>query len=172
MTELVTPPLDDIILPGITRDSVMAIAREHASNVNPISGLPDKLVVSERPITMGEVRQAAKDGTLLEVFGCGAYTCPSTLPAFYFFAAAVVLIRSDVSLFLSLRSGNISINAETGTAAIVCPVKRIGYRGDDITIPVGEDGLGPLTKAILNEISGRQVGIIPSDWSVVVVPQS
>jgi len=127
VTEFVTPPLDDIVLPGVTRDSVIAIAREHGSNVNPIAGLPDKLVLSERPITMGEVKQAARDGTLLEVFGCG-------------------------------------------TAAIVCPVKRIGYRGEDISVPTGEDGIGPFTKVILKEISGRQVGTIPSDWSVIVPP--
>jgi branched-chain amino acid aminotransferase len=83
VTEFVTPPLDDIVLPGITRDSVIAVAREHGSGVNPIAGLPDKLVVSERPITMGEVRQAARDGTLLEVFGCGTCPAPVVAPCYH-----------------------------------------------------------------------------------------
>lgn len=70
-TELATPPLDDIILPGVTRDSVLALARDHASGKLHIPGLPDNFKVSERPIKMSEVEAAAKSGSLLEVFGSG-----------------------------------------------------------------------------------------------------
>lgn len=70
-TELVTPPLDDMILPGVTRDSILALARDHISGKGRIDGLPDDLVVSERPMTMGEVKAAAESGNLLEVFGAG-----------------------------------------------------------------------------------------------------
>jgi branched-chain amino acid aminotransferase len=69
--ELVTPPLDDLILPGVTRDSVLVLAREHASKKNPIPGLPSNLVISERPISMKEVKAKAKSGNLLEIFGTG-----------------------------------------------------------------------------------------------------
>ncbi|GAA5906656.1 hypothetical protein JCM6882_008086 [Rhodosporidiobolus microsporus] len=71
--ELATPPLLDMILPGVTRDSVLGLARAHADPSNPfrLEGLPDKLVVSERQITMAEVRQAAIEGKLMEVFGSG-----------------------------------------------------------------------------------------------------
>lgn len=69
--ELVTPPLEDVILPGITRDSVIAIAKDHISGKRKIAGLPDDLIFSERHINMGEVSQAAKEGRLLEVFGSG-----------------------------------------------------------------------------------------------------
>jgi branched-chain amino acid aminotransferase len=69
--ELVTPPLDDVILPGVTRDSVLALARDHASGKKRISGLPSDLVVSECPITMKEVKEKAESGNLLEVFGTG-----------------------------------------------------------------------------------------------------
>ncbi|KAF8609406.1 branched-chain amino acid aminotransferase II [Ceratobasidium sp. AG-I] len=124
-TELVTPPLDDMILPGVTRDSILALARDHISGKGHIDGLPDDLVVSERPMTMGEVKAAAESGSLLEVFGAG-------------------------------------------TAAIVCPVKAIGYLDKDIDIPVGESGMGPICKAILDQIVARQMGTIESDWSVVV----
>lgn len=41
--------------------------------------------------------------------------------------------------------------------------------GEKINVPTGEDGLPPVTKAILSEISGRQLGTIPSGWSVDVV---
>jgi branched-chain amino acid aminotransferase len=70
-TELVTPPLEDLILPGITRDSVITIAQEHISGKKRIAGLPDNLTYSERHITMGEVLEASKEGRLLEIFGSG-----------------------------------------------------------------------------------------------------
>lgn len=60
-----------MILPGVTRDSVLTLAREHASGQSKIEGLPDKLIVSERTIPMKEVRDAAKAGTLVEFFGTG-----------------------------------------------------------------------------------------------------
>ena len=69
--ELVTPPLEDVILPGVTRDSVLALAREHSAGTLHIPGLPSKLTVSERHITMGEVKKAAESHQLLEVFGTG-----------------------------------------------------------------------------------------------------
>ncbi|KAG9001087.1 hypothetical protein FRB93_012467 [Tulasnella sp. JGI-2019a] len=70
-TELVTPPLEDVILPGVTRDSVLSLAQDHASGKLKLPGLPDKLTVSERHIKMKEVKDAAEEGRLLEVFGCG-----------------------------------------------------------------------------------------------------
>lgn len=44
--ELVTPPLNGLILPGITRNSILALSREW-----------NQFRVSERTITMGEVRR-------------------------------------------------------------------------------------------------------------------
>jgi len=123
-TELVTPPLEDVILPGVTRDSIISLARDHATGKLKLD-LPDKLIVSERPITMKEVTEAAESGRLLEVFG-------------------------------------------SGTAAIVCPVKGIGYEGKDIPVPVGVQGMGPITKTLLDEIVKRQLGAVESDWSVLV----
>lgn len=72
-TELVTPPLEDVILPGVTRDSVLALAREHAAGKVKYAGLPDNLTVSERHITMKEVKEAGESGRLLEVFGAGSW---------------------------------------------------------------------------------------------------
>ncbi|KZO99782.1 branched-chain amino acid aminotransferase II [Calocera viscosa TUFC12733] len=122
-TELVTPPLNDIILPGVTRDSVLSLARSHSST--PLPGLPENFIVSERAITMPELVSASKAGRLLEVFGAG-------------------------------------------TAAIVCPVDRIGYLGEDIIVPTGERGMGPVSEVMYREIVGRQTGVIPSDWAWVV----
>ena len=56
---LVTPPLGGSILPGITRDTVLTIARDW--------GMP----VEERLVSMTEVRDAHAKGTLQEVFGVG-----------------------------------------------------------------------------------------------------
>lgn len=71
--ELVTPPLADLILPGVTRDSVLALTRAHADPTNPlrIAGLPETLVVSERELYMADLVAAVANGTLVEVFGTG-----------------------------------------------------------------------------------------------------
>ncbi|KAL4068354.1 aminotransferase [Scleroderma yunnanense] len=71
VVELVTPPLDGMILPGVTRDSVLTLARDHASGKKRLAGLPDQLKVTERPITMSEVKGAAESGRLVELFGAG-----------------------------------------------------------------------------------------------------
>jgi len=57
--ELVTPPLGGNILAGITRDSVLTLARDW------------NIPAAERPITIDEVMAAHKDGSLQEIFGSG-----------------------------------------------------------------------------------------------------
>jgi branched-chain amino acid aminotransferase len=57
--EIVTPELDGSILNGITRRTVLAIAKEW--------GIP----TSERRISIDEIREAYTDGDLEEVFGSG-----------------------------------------------------------------------------------------------------
>jgi len=57
--EIVTPPLGGTILAGVTRDSVLALAREW------------KMRVSERAISIDEVVDASWKGTLQEVWGTG-----------------------------------------------------------------------------------------------------
>jgi branched-chain amino acid aminotransferase len=69
--ELVTPPLDGMILPGVTRDSVLALARNHVSGKKRLPHLRDNLVVSERPVTMKEVKSASESGRIVELFGTG-----------------------------------------------------------------------------------------------------
>jgi branched-chain amino acid aminotransferase len=61
--ELVTAPLDGTILEGVTRDSVLALARERL--------VPEGWKVSERKYTMKELDEAANEGRLLEAFGAG-----------------------------------------------------------------------------------------------------
>jgi branched-chain amino acid aminotransferase len=57
--ELITPPLDGTILAGVTRDSVLQVARSW--------GMP----VSERRMTIDELFAASAAGQLKEVFGAG-----------------------------------------------------------------------------------------------------
>ena len=61
--ELVTAPLDGTILEGVTRDSVLGLAKERL--------VPKGWAVSERKITMREVAEASEEGRLIEVFGSG-----------------------------------------------------------------------------------------------------
>lgn len=56
---LLTPGLSDTILDGITRDSVLTLARDWG------------MKVEERKVSIKEVLEAQQNGTLKEVFGCG-----------------------------------------------------------------------------------------------------
>jgi branched-chain amino acid aminotransferase len=64
-----TPPLTDTILRGVTRDSLLVLAKEQG------------LDVSEDPIAIDEVVAGMKDGSIAELFACGT-------------AAVVIGIRS------------------------------------------------------------------------------
>jgi branched-chain amino acid aminotransferase len=67
--ELVTPPLSDTILAGITRDSVLTLARDRG------------LRVSERPLSLTELRDAQRHGRLTEAFGTGTAAVVSPIGA-------------------------------------------------------------------------------------------
>jgi len=71
--ELITTPLDGTILPGVTRDSVLSLAR----------GWKEFDVV-ERPYTISEVIKAAEEGRLLEAFGAGTAAIVSPVEGFSF----------------------------------------------------------------------------------------
>jgi branched-chain amino acid aminotransferase len=56
---VITPPLTGTILPGITRDSLIAMLREEG------------LEVREEPYSIDQWREEAENGTLLETMACG-----------------------------------------------------------------------------------------------------
>ncbi len=56
---LITPPLTGTILPGVTRDSLLTLAREEG------------LTVREEPYSLAQWRTDAESGKLLEAFACG-----------------------------------------------------------------------------------------------------
>ncbi|KAL7281098.1 hypothetical protein ACG7TL_004404 [Trametes sanguinea] len=54
-----------------------------------------------------------------------------------------------------------------GTAVVVQPVGRIGYKGVDLILPVYDGGLGPVGKALHQRITDIQYGVFEWDgWSV------
>jgi branched-chain amino acid aminotransferase len=57
--ELVTPELTGTLLPGITRDSLITLARERGHTV------------TERKFSVDEWRQGVADGSITETFACG-----------------------------------------------------------------------------------------------------
>lgn len=105
--ELVTAPLDGMILPGVTRDSVLELCRERLPK--------DEWTISERKFTIHEVEEKAKKGQLIEAFGAG-------------------------------------------TAAVVSPIKHIGFRGRDIDVPVSLGTSGDLTATVAEWIRQIQYG--------------
>jgi branched-chain amino acid aminotransferase len=66
-----------MILPGVTRDSVLSLAKDHASGAYKLPGLTDNLVVEERGVTMKEIKEQAAQGNLVELFGTGEFTLVS-----------------------------------------------------------------------------------------------
>jgi branched-chain amino acid aminotransferase len=61
--ELLTAPLDGTILEGVTRDSVLALARERLQ--------PEGWTITERKFSVAELAEAADEGRLIEAFGAG-----------------------------------------------------------------------------------------------------
>ncbi|WP_380280559.1 aminotransferase class IV [Kitasatospora purpeofusca] len=57
--ELVTPPAAGNLLPGITRDSLLALAAQHGTKVR------------EEPVSIEQWRDLSLDGTLTEAFATG-----------------------------------------------------------------------------------------------------
>lgn len=58
--EFVTAPLDGLVLPGVTRDSILQLVREM-----------NKYKVSEKHVTIHEFVKALDEKRVLEAFGCG-----------------------------------------------------------------------------------------------------
>ncbi|KAJ3172389.1 hypothetical protein HDU87_007893 [Geranomyces variabilis] len=71
--ELVTPPLDGTILPGVTRDSILSLTRSWG-----------EFTVSERAVTMREIATACDEGRVLEAFGAGTAAIVSPIRNVWF----------------------------------------------------------------------------------------
>ncbi len=111
--ELITPELNRSILSGVTRDSVIKMAKSWG------------LKVVERKISIDEIYEAHKSGELKEIFG-------------------------------------------SGTAAVISPVGKIKYDGNEITI--GDGSVGPLSERLFQDLMSIQYGKAEDsfDWIVPV----
>lgn len=67
---LITAPLSDRILNGVTRRSIIQLAEDNG------------IEVQVRPITVTEIKEAAKNGSLKEIFGAGTAVVVSPISAF------------------------------------------------------------------------------------------
>ena len=67
---LITAPISDRILDGVTRRSIIQLAQDNG------------IEVDVRPITVTELKKAAKDGSLKEIFGAGTAAVISPISAF------------------------------------------------------------------------------------------
>lgn len=88
--ELITPPLEGSILSGLTRDSVITLAKEWGINV------------CEKQITIDEVIAASKDGSLKESFATGTAAVISPVGEL-FYKDEKVMINNGVTGELSQK---------------------------------------------------------------------
>ena len=82
---LVTPPLHDTILPGITRDSVMQVARDLG------------IAVRETPVQIDEAAEKIQAGTISEVFACGTAAVVIGIDEFLFESGRRLTIGKGVA---------------------------------------------------------------------------
>src|SRR5580698_488684 len=82
---LITPPLHDTILPGITRDSVIQVARDLG------------IAVSETPIQIDEAAEKIQAGRISEVFACGTAAVVIGIDHFVFETGRRVVIGGGVA---------------------------------------------------------------------------
>lgn len=68
--ELITAPTDGTILPGVTRKSLLALARDWG-----------EFKVSEKRFTITQLTQAISEGRVYEMFGCGTAAVVSPVKA-------------------------------------------------------------------------------------------
>jgi branched-chain amino acid aminotransferase len=79
---LVTPPLGDSLLAGVTRDSVLALLRDEGTNFE------------ERPLALDELVLADRAGSLREVFGTGTAAVVAPVGELAFDGGAIALAPS------------------------------------------------------------------------------
>ncbi|KAE9396588.1 branched-chain amino acid aminotransferase II [Gymnopus androsaceus JB14] len=71
--DLVTPPLDGTILPGVTRDSILAITNAHTAGKLTLPGIPPtkRIHTHERPFTIADMDRWLEQDKLQEMFAVG-----------------------------------------------------------------------------------------------------
>lgn len=98
---LVTSPTNDRILDGITRKSIISIAKK--------DGIP----VEERPIKVSEIKEAHENGTLEEIFGTGTAVVVLPIHSFSHQNKSYSLPK-ETPLALQLKEKLVGIQHNTG----------------------------------------------------------
>jgi branched-chain amino acid aminotransferase len=101
--EVVTPPLAGSILPGVTRDSALTLLREW--------GVP----VAERQVSIDEVVDAARAGTLREAFGTGTAAVISPVGELVYRGERIVVNQGRIGE-LTQRLYDAIVGIQYGTA--------------------------------------------------------
>jgi branched-chain amino acid aminotransferase len=89
---LITPALSDRILEGITRESILILAKEW--------GIP----VEERRISVDEIVAAAKDGSLEEAFGMGTAAVVSPIDGLGYHEAIIPVPAPENGVAMRVKS--------------------------------------------------------------------
>jgi branched-chain amino acid aminotransferase len=100
--KIVTPELDGGFLPGITRDSLLQLARHKGYEVE------------ERPISIQEVAEAADTGALTEVFGAGTAAIVTFVDRIGYQGKDYLLDPSSYTIASDLKTS--LLNIQTGQA--------------------------------------------------------
>jgi len=100
--KIVTPELDGGFLPGITRDSLLQLARHKGYEVE------------ERPISIQEVADAADSGALTEVFGAGTAAIVTFVDRIGYQGKDYLLDPSSYTIATDLKTS--LLNIQTGQA--------------------------------------------------------
>ena len=88
---LITPELSDSILGGITRDSIITLAKDNG------------IKIEERKVLITEIVGAAKDGTLKEIFGTGTAVTVNPINTITFREEKFVITAIENSFALRLK---------------------------------------------------------------------
>jgi len=94
---LITAPISDTILNGITRKSVIEWAKNEG------------IEVEERPVSIDEVVRASKEGSLQEIFGSGTAVVISTIDGFAYEGENYKLPISENKISTSIKESIMAI---------------------------------------------------------------
>lgn len=175
--DVITPPLDGTILPGVTRASILELCEKFNTQPSLKQFAADTALVSEavteklppQPVPSTQSSPSSPPIDLpvepTSTSSSGTYT----LPTLHAREGAIKL--ADLERLNS--SGKLREAFGAGTAAVVAPIGRVGVknsRGDveDIVLPQYEGGLGPVAGAMYRALVAVQEGRVEvDDWSVV-----
>ncbi|KAI5888294.1 branched-chain amino acid aminotransferase II [Schizophyllum commune H4-8] len=171
--DLITPPLDGTILPGITRLSILELANAHTAGRTVLPGLPAdrKIHTHEKVVTMPQVRAWAADRTLLEFFCCGTAVIVVPVGRIWFDGADVSLGVDSANERTRLGGAEADLlpregGPETPSSANAGTLPGLVASGAQ---GLAASALGPVAAALRERLVDIQEGRVSWEgWSTVV----